>query len=237
MTASGPVYYHGSGRDAGRALTGVPEWDDNLFVSHDPEVASLYGPNIARVEMSPDTKVQRFRGGGLHHCLPLLRQAKASGADVAEFHRPHDFIGHVVINPSKIVSWTPYVPPRTAAAERPGPWYHGSPFEFMPGDILTPEEAARYPGFANYDVRHGNIPHVYFTNSLDHAAGYARTQSRLNPAGRRNVYEVDPLSVPEADPYDKSGTAYRDAAGVRVVRRINGTGSGAPDHEVTAHFM
>lgn len=108
MAASGPVYYHGGGRDTGRALTGVPEWDDNLFVSHDPEVARLYGRDIDRIEMSPDTKVARFRGGGLSHCLPLLRQAKESGADVAEFHRPHDFIGHVIINPSKIVSRQPW---------------------------------------------------------------------------------------------------------------------------------
>lgn len=104
----GPTYYHGSGRDAGPAVTGIPEWDNaGLFVSHDPQVAKLYGSNIERIDMAPDTKVQKFTGQPAK-AVQNLRKAQAAGADVAEFHKPHDFIGHIILNSSKIVSRTPW---------------------------------------------------------------------------------------------------------------------------------
>lgn len=99
------TYYHGHGRDT-RALTGDPDWDNaGLFVSHDKSVAKLYGSKVDRVEMAPDTNVQRFEGAG--NWTGRMKQAREAGADVVEFHRPHDFVGHIILNQSKIASRQP----------------------------------------------------------------------------------------------------------------------------------
>jgi 8-oxo-dGTP pyrophosphatase MutT (NUDIX family)/mRNA-degrading endonuclease RelE of RelBE toxin-antitoxin system/2'-5' RNA ligase len=105
---AGPVYYHGED-DGARANTGDPEWDNNLFASHDPEVAKLYGPKVTKFQMAPDTKVAKH-DNWMHGKKPVdyIREDKAAGYDVSEFHHPHDFVGHVIHNPSKILSRTPH---------------------------------------------------------------------------------------------------------------------------------
>ncbi len=107
----GPTYYHGSGEDRERVSTGDSEWDDRFFVSHDPKVAGLYGPDVREVEMHPSTKVKTVsrwanRGAGGEpptRPVDVVRQAAEEGFDVVEFHEPHDLIGHVIVNEDKII--------------------------------------------------------------------------------------------------------------------------------------
>jgi hypothetical protein len=118
--APGPVYYHGHGRDF-RALTGIGEWDNaGTFVSHDPEVAKLYGPKVDRIEMAPDARIHKAKLARLDKMLGSVRQARAAGADVLEFHPPKDFVGHIILNPGKIASREPWDPQPHEAAARPG---------------------------------------------------------------------------------------------------------------------
>jgi len=103
----GPLtYYHGYGRE-GRALTGIDDWDNaGLFVSHDPDVARLYGPHLDRIEMTPGTSVKSFIGQP-GKAVENMRKARDAGFDVVEFHKPHDFIGHIILNPDKIARREP----------------------------------------------------------------------------------------------------------------------------------
>lgn len=121
------TYYHGTRTDGSLAQIGGDKgkgWDEHMFVSHDPAVARLYAGNdgqVHKVEMQPDTKVVRLesndaewqrlsKGAGpgmLDQAKQIVANAHKEGADVVEFHRPHDFIGHVIVNRDKIVGAAP----------------------------------------------------------------------------------------------------------------------------------
>lgn len=111
------VYYRGSNpASSARISTGVPEWDDNLFVTRDERYARDYGPRVEVIEVSPDAhvlvegpggfgRVARKRRGErfMDYALRALRGAANSGYDVIEFALQGS-VGTVIINPDVIVA-------------------------------------------------------------------------------------------------------------------------------------
>ena len=111
------VYYRGSNPERGeRISTGVPEWDDNLFVTRDEKFAHDYGSQIEVIEVRPDARVLVERQGGFQHgirqrrgermvdyTLRALQRAKALGYDVIEFQL-QGTVGTIIINPDVITA-------------------------------------------------------------------------------------------------------------------------------------
>jgi 8-oxo-dGTP pyrophosphatase MutT (NUDIX family)/GNAT superfamily N-acetyltransferase len=189
---TGPIYYHGHGRGGARAATGDPEWDDNLFVSHDPEVAKLYGPKLDRIQMAPDTKVARHEHWlGAQRpdiALNLLRKAKAKNADVIEFHKPHDFVGHIILNKDKIVSREPYDPGHTAMADRGDYGMEHSPH--LEGPALH-ELGHSYPDIYDHPEYYGSMherPGRESARALKRAKG-------IGPDDQVSIYRAAPHGV------------------------------------------
>lgn len=113
-TKTSAVYYHGTGRGGDRAMVGKESWDNRFFVSHDPEVAALYGPDVREVRVSPSARILQVRRPGakqwveyagfserasmLDVAIGIVERAESEGYDIVEFYEPHDFIGHVILN-------------------------------------------------------------------------------------------------------------------------------------------
>jgi len=124
IAAQGPTYYQGRRSDGSRAQIGGERgqgWDEHMFVSHDPEVARLYAGHqgsVHAIHMAPDTKVLKIdRANGptwkryakgtegqglLDEAKTIVARAGGEGYHVVEFHRPHDYIGHVILDRSKV---------------------------------------------------------------------------------------------------------------------------------------
>ena len=117
--ADGPVFYHGSGRDTGRSSTGISAWDDNFFVTHDPEIAGLYGRDVREVRLRPDAKIVTLgtpefdalrsqasknvtSGKMIDEAIEMVRLAREQGIDVVDFRK--DFIGAVVVNEAAVTA-------------------------------------------------------------------------------------------------------------------------------------
>lgn len=102
-------------------------------------------------------------------------------------------------------------------------YYHGGIRDLREGTQLLSKNAAARRGMTGYwDLRHGGQHYspdrVYFTTDLDLARSFAHALQ--TPAGRGNVYEVQPIGVAEVDP-DYAG--FRDvfmAPSARVVRVV-----------------
>ena len=106
------TYYRGTvPGETKRISTGVPEWDDNLFVSKSCEFAREgYGSNVEVFQSKPSTKITtekslhvKMRKGEryLDYLVRCLRKAKELGYDIIEFERQGD-VGTIIINPDSV---------------------------------------------------------------------------------------------------------------------------------------
>lgn len=94
--------------------------------------------------------------------------------------------------------------------------YHGGVPGLFPGDVLLPPLVTGARSCADHDPEHCRPDRVYLTTDREEAAVYAALR------GGGDVYEVEPLSELEPDPYDVDTTssyATRAATVVAVVRR------------------
>jgi hypothetical protein len=93
---------------------------------------------------------------------------------------------------------------------QPNQFYHGTASKLKVGQTLTP---------GGGESHHGTSEHVYMTGSRDKADQYAYDALRHEQDVPR-TYVVEPHQQPEADPIDRSGTAWRTAGPVKVVKRL-----------------
>jgi hypothetical protein len=107
------LYYRGTKPGETRRIsTGVPGWDDHLFVAATPEEAKLYGPQVETVAFKPDARILMYgtpewdkiavRQSVAGWPSKTLERAKAAGYDAVHFKDQGAF-GTVVLNPGKVV--------------------------------------------------------------------------------------------------------------------------------------
>ncbi|MCW2929913.1 MAG: hydrolase [Actinomycetia bacterium] len=85
----------------------------------------------------------------------------------------------------------------TAAAAE-GPWYHGSPNRFTPGDVIDPA----------FEQSPDDEPYAYLARDPGHANAYG------------HVYEVSPSAAVEPVPHGAEGE-FRTAGPARVTRKVS----------------
>lgn len=104
-------------------------------------------------------------------------------------------------------------PPEHMNQQQFGPFYHGSPRSFKPGDTIDPNPPTRMSGMS----REG---YAYMSHSPSNAAQYSRGGDlRRLPRGKEgHVYEVEPTGTYGDDP--GSPDSYRSPAPLRIKREI-----------------
>lgn len=99
-----------------RISTGIPNWDNNLFMSSNKDSASMYGPNLTQYDAAPDAKILyegtrdfvntagKWRQGEslLDYSARAAEAARQAGYDAVHFKRQGD-VGTVVFNPDKFL--------------------------------------------------------------------------------------------------------------------------------------
>lgn len=108
-------------------------------------------------------------------------------------------------------------------------WYHASPHDLPPGTLLTPGG-----GEANYDYEswapgEGRHDHVWVTDDLDNAEGWAGVSAWDSPARKGHLYEVVPTEEPQE--WDDEGHVVPSA---RIIRRIKTIDNGPHTAQRTA---
>lgn len=165
------TYYHGSGRDTGRALMGEPAWDDLFFVTHDPKIAGAYGKSVRTIRFAADTRIledgtpafKKIRRQATRNLkgpdalfkvsLEMTRLAREAGYHVLDFKR--DYIGAVVLDESKVVEGG-----RTRKHQGPGPHQSGTPQSVHGGTTryLASRTLSRDPGMGGFTFRFVRSP-------------------------------------------------------------------------------
>ena len=116
MTSGQPrEFYRGTNPgDQRRIATGDAPFDSHLFASANPDDASMYGRDIAKLTATPDAKIlyegtpdwQKIAGGQrqgenlLSYASRAAQAAKDAGYDAAHFTRQGD-VGTAIFNPDK----------------------------------------------------------------------------------------------------------------------------------------
>jgi hypothetical protein len=112
------IYYRGTNSDyiGPRISTGIPEWDNNLFVSKDKDLATAYGKEVEEIIPKSTAKIIRETPRGfptlkvykrsteryMDYLLRSYRAAKDQGYDIIEYQRQGD-VGTVIINPDSVI--------------------------------------------------------------------------------------------------------------------------------------
>lgn len=103
--------------DPRRISTGIPSWDQNLFISSSKDSAGMYGKTLTQYEALPGTRIlyegtpewrkvagtQRKGENLLEYADRAAKAAKEAGYHAAHFQRQGD-VGTVVFNPERFVS-------------------------------------------------------------------------------------------------------------------------------------
>jgi hypothetical protein len=108
----GPIYFRGGNPGEKPKDTGFPEWDRNLFMSHDEDIARLYGDTIEKIMVKPDAKIiesgtpefealRKRAGAGPMQAVKIAEQARREGVDIVDFKRSE--VGAAVLNPDAVV--------------------------------------------------------------------------------------------------------------------------------------
>lgn len=122
------IYYRSTNPGSSKRIsTGNPTWDNNLFVSTDPDLSRAYGSSTEVIKAKPDAKIvkedsKEFRAlkvrprsseRYLDYLTRALVAAKEAGYDIIEFKRQGD-VGTVIINPDSVIrNYRPYRPEKT----------------------------------------------------------------------------------------------------------------------------
>ena len=76
-------------------------------------------------------------------------------------------------------------------------WYHASPHDLERGTKLTPSGGGSNFDYDDWAEGQGRQDHLWVTNNLDNAEGWARSFAHRSPDGKAHLYEVLPDEEPQ----------------------------------------
>jgi hypothetical protein len=188
---------------------------EHAYATTSPDSAWAYAERAWNWRHSDQPRVLRVRPTG-----PFEKDPEESGHGVRSVHPwevtgeeeiPEDFRMHDDFHDK----WAGYQREAGVTAKR---WYHGTRYEFQPGDVLE-------GGLVNMNQGYGGVPgdHVYYSGRPKIAAEFAHAASGPEEndwEGRQRVYQVEPDDTHERDPDEEEHADAWRARSARVVREV-----------------